>query len=281
MQKTCIECGRDFEAPDRINARSFCDATCRARHDSRTRSIEQGTFTGVRFPPRADGCLHCGCSMDGRTPQARYCSDQCRYDARTEHYHEHKLDGRELTECAFLYCSTRFVSFGNTTYCSKDCRLAAQEQSKNGDGAAQSNAIRRGLLKASRVYFDPCVDCNKKTCSRQRKKRQVLCRSCRAARNKRRDAFKNHRRRGSSPDRPLSVYDIAKRDGTRCHICHRKVDMTLSGLAKWGPTTEHIICITWDSDDARDTTQHVLAHRFCNLSRNNKKPSQMVLPLGA
>lgn len=281
MTSTCIECGIDFEGTARKNARKFCTERCRERSKYRKRSIAAGTYTGKRFPPRGDRCLHCGGSMDGRTPQARYCSDRCRYDARLVNYHAHKHDDKDLSECAFTYCEALFLSIKSSRYCSATCKYAASEQAKHGDGAAQSNAIRRGLLDACRVYFCQCVDCGDIACTRTRRKSQVVCKQCRRRRNQRRDAFKSHRRRGAKPDRPISVHDIAQRDGTRCHICRKTVDMSLSGLDKWGPTIEHIICISWDADAAKDISQHVLAHRHCNLSRNNKKPSQMVLPLGA
>lgn len=281
MERPCMECGTLFSGPNRINARKFCSEACRARSSYRARAMRDGHYTGVVFPPKLAGCRYCGGTLSGRGASARYCSDKCRHSSRYARYLAHKHDNRVPFTCAFVYCDATTISVRGSKYCSKQCKTAAQEQQKHGDGAAQTNAIRRGLLVATRVYFWPCIDCCAVTCSKTRTKRQVLCKTCRQERNRRRYHLKNNRRRGSQPDKPLSVRDIAKRDGTRCHICHRKVDMNLSGRAKWGPTVEHIVCVSWDAEAARDTSQHVLAHRFCNVSRNNKKPSQMVLALGA
>jgi len=226
-------------------------------------------------------CRHCGKTFPMAAKYAWYCSPTCQRAASHLRRRAKQLAARGGRVCAYDYCDVEFVPIGTRTFCSKTCLRRQSEINRNGRGFGETTAIREGKLDACRVYFRECVDCDALVASRCRGKSQVLCKECRRLRNRRRDAFKSHRRRGSRPDKPLSVDDIAKRDGTRCHYCHRKVDLSLSGLAKWGPTVEHIICISWDAEAAKDTTQHVLAHRFCNLSRHNTKPSQMVLALGA
>jgi 5-methylcytosine-specific restriction endonuclease McrA len=93
-------------------------------------------------------------------------------------------------------------------------------------------------------------------------------------RNKAINARKNHARRTVGPP-ALSVHQIAERDGNRCHICSRKVNMTWSGMAKWGPTIEHILPVS--QGGTNEPGNLALAHRHCNTARGNRGHSQLLL----
>jgi len=67
---------------------------------------------------------------------------------------------------------------------------------------------------------------------------------------------------------------IARHDnGHPCALCHRPIDLTLPGTAKWGPTIEHRIPVrtlrlhaeTWDAlvTLTCDTRSWALAHSTC------------------
>ena len=88
------------------------------------------------------------------------------------------------------------------------------------------------------------------------------------------DTKKNHQRRAAG-QLLMTVESLAKRDGNRCHICHRKVDMNLSGKTKWGPTIEHIVPVSLGGTN--DSDNLVLAHRYCNVARGNRGHTQLLL----
>jgi 5-methylcytosine-specific restriction endonuclease McrA len=59
--------------------------------------------------------------------------------------------------------------------------------------------------------------------------------------------------------------DVAARDGYICHLCGRRVDMSLSGRHPWGPTADHLIPA---SHGGGDEPQNVApAHSRCNIKR--------------
>jgi 5-methylcytosine-specific restriction endonuclease McrA len=82
---------------------------------------------------------------------------------------------------------------------------------------------------------------------------------------------KARRRRAAKlglPSEPYTLAEIATRDDHECQLCHRPVDMTLSGLDDWGPTIDHVIPIIRGGPDTRDNVQ--LAHRTCNVAKGSK-----------
>ena len=82
-----------------------------------------------------------------------------------------------------------------------------------------------------------------------------------------RNAVKNAKRRQEilKDPEPYTLAEIARRDGYRCGLCHGKVDMSLNGMVRDGPTIDHVVPLSLSRDDRRSNVQ--LAHRFCNLSK--------------
>lgn len=77
---------------------------------------------------------------------------------------------------------------------------------------------------------------------------------------------KNRARRLKSQPGTYTLTEIAKRDGHRCHLCGKRVDMRLSGMDPDGPTIDHLVPL---SDGGDDTPRNVaLAHRQCNTIRS-------------
>lgn len=65
---------------------------------------------------------------------------------------------------------------------------------------------------------------------------------------------------------PYTLAEIAGRDGYCCGPCGERVDVSLSGMDRLGPTIDHIVPLSVSRDDRRSNVQ--LAHRFCNLNSN-------------
>lgn len=72
-----------------------------------------------------------------------------------------------------------------------------------------------------------------------------------------------------------SMAEVAARAAGRCHICHQKVDLTLSGRDPYGPTVDHLIPLSEGGAD--ELTNVALAHRQCNVRRGVRGEVQLVL----
>lgn len=181
---------------------------------------------------------------------------------------------RPQNPCANPYCDNVVADFKLKRYCSKDCCHVVHQVRRYGEHAGEYAAIRLGQLIASRVYFWPCIDCGQIVCTRSRVRSKIVCVECRKVRLRAVNARKNHNRRAAGK-LTMSVYDIAGRDGRRCNICRRKVDMQLSGNAKWGPTIDHILPVSFGGTN--EPSNLALTHRACNVARKNRTPAQMLL----
>ena len=225
-------------------------------------------------------CGQCGLAVpSARRIDAKYCSDECRhaYNGKVSQARSKRRIRERLgtVACKNPYCSNEFVPLNGKQYCSKGCLYLGQQSRKHGKGAEESAAIYLGQLAALRVWFFHCVDCGDVfTHRRKTYGKTPLCRKCSRRRYLEHNARKNHNRR--APGRPvLSVYQLAERDGCRCNICGRKVDLHLSGRAKYGPTIDHLTPISLGGTNDADNL--ALAHRLCNSARGNRDPAQLLL----
>lgn len=55
-----------------------------------------------------------------------------------------------------------------------------------------------------------------------------------------------------------------------CALCGKPVDLTLSGMDKWGPTADHILEVCEDGQKL-DPANGQLAHRTCNVRKENAR----------
>jgi 5-methylcytosine-specific restriction endonuclease McrA len=213
-----------------------------------------------------------------RRSNARHCSDECRTAwgnamscARSK---QRIRSARGTVKCANRYCDQLLVPLKDKQFCGADCLYVGNQERKFGQAAGESAAIGRGQLDACRVYFWSCKVCGTLVCARTRAKTKVLCSGCRSKWMSAHNAKKNHARRAAGP-KVISVYDLAIRDGQRCHLCRRLVDMALKGTAKWGPTIDHLVPVS--RGGTNDPANLALAHRYCNTRRSNRGPAQMAL----
>lgn len=73
------------------------------------------------------------------------------------------------------------------------------------------------------------------------------------------------RRKANTVGRRYRLAEVAERDGYRCHICGKRVDMTLSGRHPMGPTADHLIPVSAHGGDQPENI--ALAHSTCNVHR--------------
>ena len=73
------------------------------------------------------------------------------------------------------------------------------------------------------------------------------------------------RRKTNTVGKRYRLADVAERDGFRCHICGKRVNMTLSGRHPMGPTADHLIPVSANGGDEPENI--ALAHSTCNVHR--------------
>lgn len=216
-------------------------------------------------------CVQCGADFDSVRTTSRYCSQKCRDKKRL-------VRPPVVRECARAECRAEFLVGKHHRYCSPLCRALFRETRPHLGNRRTSEAailLRFGVIDACLIYYHTCVDCGVLMVTRtKRKGKWPCCRPCAAVRLIGTDSRRAHKRRASGPP-VLSVHQLAERDGSRCHICHRKVDLNLSGMAKWGPTIEHIVPVS--KGGTNEAHNLALAHRHCNTVRGNRGGSQLLL----
>jgi len=221
-------------------------------------------------------CVECGATFKSSSsgPVAKFCSGGCRYAVRLARSRELRELRRPLSSCLNPYCRHLFSERWRTAYCSAECAVVARECGR-GKEAGESAAIRLGFLDACRIFYVDCVDCGCVTVRRWKASgRLPCCRPCARRRNAAHNARKNHARRAAGP-KVLTIFQIAERDGRKCSVCGRLVDMSLSGRAKWGPTIEHLTPVSKGGTNEPDNL--ALSHRHCNTSRGNRGPVQLLM----
>lgn len=113
----------------------------------------------------------------------------------------------------------------------------------------------------------PCSKCAEPVARRQ----ASYCKACRVAREIDRWRQKNRQRRAqlrAAVSESYTLAEIAERDGHRCQLCRRKVDMDLKAPHPRSPSIDHIVPLVKGGDDTRANVQ--LAHRRCNTSKGTR-----------
>ncbi|GIH91954.1 HNH endonuclease [Planobispora siamensis] len=121
----------------------------------------------------------------------------------------------------------------------------------------------------------PCAECGAEVLTRGT---VVVCSACKPKREREQWQRKNRRRRAAkrgAPSEPYSLTEIAARDGYRCQLCRRKVNMSLKVPNRMAPTIDHVIPIFRGGDDTRANVQ--LAHFGCNSAKRDRGGQQLAL----
>jgi hypothetical protein len=264
MERTCLACHQPLTGQQR----KWCCNACSSRAYA---NLKAGRPIDSRGWVPQETCAYCGQDVVNK-PNAKYCSGRCAYQARIIEQRKriHTTKRRQglpipgdIVPCANPQCFNAAIYVNLRAFCSDHCQQYVQ-----------CNKQWLGEGPSSRIYFYPCPDCSTPILHRSQNGSHKVCPPCRLIRNKAINARKSHARRAIGPP-VLSVNEIAERDGCRCHICHRKVDMSLSGKAKWGPTIEHIVPVS--QGGTNDPGNLALAHRYCNTARGNRGHSQLLL----
>lgn len=121
----------------------------------------------------------------------------------------------------------------------------------------------------------PCDDCGELT-ARGRNQEGRFCDGCARARRRAKDRRAAAVRRGAVVVGPRpKLEDIARRDGWRCHLCHRKVNPRVHFQHRNAATLDHLVPVTDGGTD--EPANLALAHRGCNSRRGVGGQIQLAL----
>lgn len=119
----------------------------------------------------------------------------------------------------------------------------------------------------------PCTDCGAP--DSRASSTGPRCDPCRAARRVARWQRQNLQRRGGRHSVGLSIEQLGRRDGWRCHICNRKVSTRLKWPHPRSASRDHLIPVS--AGGTNEPANLALAHLACNQSRGNGGSVQLLL----
>lgn len=135
-----------------------------------------------------------------------------------------------------------------------------------------SFACRRA--RGEQPFERPCADCDVPVLTHS--KALVLCSAHKAERRRAHYRRKNVVRRGAAVAGPaMSIEQLGKRDGWRCHLCPRRVNPALRSPHPLSATFDHLIPVADGGTDAPENLR--LAHRTCNTRRGTRGNVQLLL----
>lgn len=207
-------------------------------------------------------CEACGREYETARAGGRVCSLECRrwIDPRIP-----KLSPVPWAECSV--CRRWYVQHGQRSRCGRsECDAAARArelEAKRRWFRANSHRFRQ---RASAIVF-PCQECGGTVdASGFGDKRRMFCGPRCGGRYGRR--LRRARRRGGLVER-FGLFEIAKRDGWRCHLCHRKVRPAYASI-------DHLVPLSRGGDHTKANV--ALAHWLCNVRRGaDRVPAQLRL----
>lgn len=282
-QRTCEHCGDEF--PRTHPARRFCSRTCKSLASKARQRRERAAARPPRIPaePAERFCIECGERITGKG--RKYCDD-CRSRARGQWDRTSRIPCSECGGPTGWRLHEAHRASDNPT-CNK-CRGVAP----SGAGTRAATCKECGVEFRSRKRFgDTWVEFCSKSCMglNQWKTKMGFTEAERLAhketrrlrRQRERGEWATRRRRARllSVDRePYTLAQIAERDGFRCGICGRKVDMALKFPHPRSPSVDHIIPLSKGGDDTKANVR--LAHWGENLMRGNRADWEQPLLLG-
>ena len=268
--KKCLVCLSQYKTGGYKYCSEKCSKTATANMAS-NRPLTSPLVISEKFV-----CEFCGNLAINETRQrkSRFCSYFCyrqnRYlnveiPAKINQSKKLGLAARgDIVNCKNPDCQKTFTKIHKKEFCAKSCHA---------DYVRKSNNLLDGFNPRSNIKFVNCKDCGILFCRKARGTR-AFCKNCSAIRKRAVDARKSHKRR-TGQILSMSTKSLAKRDGSRCNICNKKIDLSLSGNAKFGPTIDHLIPVSLGGTNEPENL--ALAHRHCNVARSNRGSVQLLL----
>lgn len=212
-------------------------------------------------------CEVCGETYNATYANQRTCGAANGYECTSMIKPRSRLQGYEAAnECAWCGKTMRyFHKAGSRLFCSSRCRNWLNNWN-------QLTGFGR-KIHASQLSWSECRQCGR--AFTHRASRSPLFCSERCSRNAAMRRRSHQIRSGLRTSDQFTLRDVAKRDGWRCHICHRKVrDVPYSGKPS-DATIDHLIPLS--ADGVHMLSNVALAHMGCNSRRSDRGAAQLLL----
>lgn len=251
----CSSCGKDVA----VGRGSLPEPTCRQCRSERRKHLAAKKNAWKAPTP----CATCGEQFTPRHPTRKYCSTKCK-------------DRRVRGEGVCALCGEWFpiTQSDGGYFCSVTCSVKAR--------APYRQNLPHGQTE---LEWRTCVQCDSWFISRRNSK--YCSDDCRVRRNidkglgqYRLAAIRGDIRGGSGWFRRLVKY-LAHRDGTKCAICTREIDISLpSGPRgnRLGPSIDHVIPRSQGGPDVLSNVR--LTHWSCNQQRGNRGGDEQLRLIG-
>lgn len=276
--RTCAHCNAQFSWPQKqsqprkfcfdclppmgtIDAKPWMRQQANLQHFSRTGSHGKCCkFDHTQVgPPAPFYCAVCRVAHWG--PSKGYCRDCKSRGLRGTTY----VPARTSMSC--VWCGWTFATKGRgrpTDSCSPGCATANRTGGSHGTPP-----------NSTRMHVVTCRKCGVLLRCADRHQPSAVCVGCRARNMVDINRRKNNKRRGARIDGRYTLAEIALRDGGKCHLCRKRVDMSLSGMDPRGPNIDHLVPVSAGGDDSPANVR--LAHRDCNNARGVNGEVQLLL----
>lgn len=175
---------------------------------------------------------------------------------------------------AAVRCHDCYLAYWRNAYARRMARSGHVVQPRQPNGSRQ---VQRWKPASDEADFTRlCVVCGVMfTRAKNQTALKVCSSACRRVTEASKNRRKNAKRKGARVGRPYTLTDVVARDGRRCHLCRKMVDVSLPGTDRMGPTVDHLVPI---ADGGLDELANVrLAHRQCNCARGRGGDIQLLL----
>lgn len=283
-EKKCEECGKTYTA--RTNMGRWCSKECRRLFRKKS---DHNALLISNPTPEIVNCKFCGKEFKPTTKSNTVCSDDCRNKIKDKQRKD-KI-ARELDSliyiCSNKECSKEFKPYNkNQKICSDECKRAIVKVNKKKHRSKDD--VKQKMKDYGAKYFIKYYAENKeRLCEYQKeykRQNQDLIKERNTKYYKTEDG-KATARRASGRRRALIMGTISEkidynmineRDGFKCNICHKKVDMNLEHPHPMSKSYDHIVPLSLGGED---TNRNIaLTHFRCNLIKHNNI-SEGVQPL--
>ena len=246
----CLYCGIEIITKVRGKEKRFCGKICRDRYRHRQ---EKKQYTYI--------CKKCGKEFHPKDIRRnQYCSNKCRIEKGiiSDKIKIERLINKfivaytgRINTC--INCGKLFVSNQNigSEFCSLRCYYYYNNSNKHNESTLE------------------CVECGAKFIKRYGEKRRVFCSSgCSKRFNRRNRKVAKRAGKNNSIINRFSLYQILVRDGYRCGICGKLIDVSLPFNHKMSATIDHINPLSKGGSHCWNNV--CAAHLSCNSRKGNR-----------
>jgi len=248
----CVHCGNEFTPDKEHPYQKFC---CSQHRKQFGHQQERPLRTQKEREARGQiVCGVCGILFTTSHKYPKYCSDQCRDEAKLltkekiikENKEKALLYKGHVRSC--LYCGAEFnTKFSQRSkYCSERCAhlyLYGREEPK-----------------------DTVKLCD--WCGKEFETRYSDARACCYAHSRKLVKWERRQRMRAIIHSQYSRYEIFSKDNFVCHICGSSIDMDAVAPAPLSPSIDHVVPISKGGDDTFDNVK--AAHFICNSIKSDR-----------